>query len=202
MLLGQGMTTHGIAESSAGTARRAVDRSASANRTGSVILVLLVAAMLVAAATGFVVLRPRLRRAVHPRLPRGACHSWRFFAVRACRRHPAAADGGAGQPAYQIPCRRCFRRHPRHRRRWARHLCKRCISRSYRRCRRERYAAGGARVHWRRRRIRSDLQAVESGARGQAPARGGARRRDQGTARALAAAARKTARRKSTRPAA
>ena len=56
MLLGQGMTTNGIAESSAGTARRAVDRSASAKRTGSVILVLLVAAMLVAAATGFVVL--------------------------------------------------------------------------------------------------------------------------------------------------
>src|SRR5271155_2861748 len=50
------MTTHGIAESSAGTARKAVDRSASAKRTGSVILVLLVAAMLVAAATGFVVL--------------------------------------------------------------------------------------------------------------------------------------------------
>ncbi len=50
------MTTHGIAESSAGTARRAVDRSASATRTGSVILVLLVAAVLVAAATGFVVL--------------------------------------------------------------------------------------------------------------------------------------------------
>ena len=79
MLLGQGMTTHGIAESSAGTARRAVDRSASANRTGSVILVLLVAAVLVAAATGFVVLGARLRRAVHPRLPRGACHSWRFL---------------------------------------------------------------------------------------------------------------------------
>src|SRR5271163_3608017 len=50
------MTTHGIAESSAGTARKAVDRSASAKRTGSVILVLLVAAMLVAAATAFVVL--------------------------------------------------------------------------------------------------------------------------------------------------
>src|SRR5271170_4198828 len=50
------MTTHGIAESSAGTARKAVDRSASAKRTGSVILVLLVAAMLGAAATGFVVL--------------------------------------------------------------------------------------------------------------------------------------------------
>src|SRR5271170_1595909 len=50
------MTTHGIAESSAGTARRSVDRSASAKRTGSVILVLLVAAMLVAAATAFVVL--------------------------------------------------------------------------------------------------------------------------------------------------
>src|SRR5271154_5227259 len=50
------MTTHGVAESSAGTARKAVDRSASASRTGSVILVLLVAAVLVAAATGFVVL--------------------------------------------------------------------------------------------------------------------------------------------------
>ena len=50
------MTTHGIAESSAGTARKAVDRSAGAARTGSVILILLVAAILVAAATGFVVL--------------------------------------------------------------------------------------------------------------------------------------------------
>ena len=50
------MTTHGIAESSAGTARKAVDRSAGAARTGSVILILLVAAMLVAVATGFVVL--------------------------------------------------------------------------------------------------------------------------------------------------
>jgi two-component system cell cycle sensor histidine kinase/response regulator CckA len=50
------MTTHGIAESSAGTARKAVDRSAGAGRTGSVISILLVAAMLVAAATGFVVL--------------------------------------------------------------------------------------------------------------------------------------------------
>ncbi len=50
------MTTHGIAESSAGTARKAVDRSAGAGRAGSVISILLVAAMLVAAATGFVVL--------------------------------------------------------------------------------------------------------------------------------------------------
>ncbi len=50
------MTIHGIAESSAGTARRVVDRSAGGKRTGSVILVLLVAAMLVAAATAFVVL--------------------------------------------------------------------------------------------------------------------------------------------------
>src|SRR5271163_4727827 len=50
------MTTHGIAESSAGTTRKAVDRSAGATRTGSVMLILLVAAMLVAAATGFVVL--------------------------------------------------------------------------------------------------------------------------------------------------
>ncbi len=50
------MTTHGIAVSSAGTARKAVDRSAGAGRAGSVISILLVAAMLVAAATGFVVL--------------------------------------------------------------------------------------------------------------------------------------------------
>ncbi len=50
------MTTHGITESSAGATRKAVDRSASAARGGSVILVLLVAGMLVAAATGFVVL--------------------------------------------------------------------------------------------------------------------------------------------------
>jgi two-component system cell cycle sensor histidine kinase/response regulator CckA len=49
-------TTHGIAEDSAGSARKAVDRSTGATRTGSVILVLLVAAMLVAAATGFMVL--------------------------------------------------------------------------------------------------------------------------------------------------
>ncbi len=50
------MTTHGITESSAGAGRKAVDRSASAARAGSVILVLLVAGMLVAAATGIVVL--------------------------------------------------------------------------------------------------------------------------------------------------
>jgi two-component system, cell cycle sensor histidine kinase and response regulator CckA len=50
------MTTHGLAEDSAGTARRAVDRSAGAARTGSIILVLLVAVVMVAAATGFVVL--------------------------------------------------------------------------------------------------------------------------------------------------
>ncbi len=50
------MTTHGIAEDSAGTARKAVDRSTGTTRTGSVILVLLVAAMLVAAATAFMVL--------------------------------------------------------------------------------------------------------------------------------------------------
>jgi two-component system, cell cycle sensor histidine kinase and response regulator CckA len=50
------MTTHGFAEDSANSARRAVDRSAGAARTGSIVLVLLVAAILVAAATGFVVL--------------------------------------------------------------------------------------------------------------------------------------------------
>src|ERR1700691_2876484 len=50
------MTTHGITESSAGGARKAVDRSASA-ASGSVIFVLLVAGMLVAAAAGFMVLR-------------------------------------------------------------------------------------------------------------------------------------------------
>ena len=50
------MTTHGIAEETAGSARKAVDRSTGGGRTGSVILVLLVAIVLVAAATGFVVL--------------------------------------------------------------------------------------------------------------------------------------------------
>jgi two-component system cell cycle sensor histidine kinase/response regulator CckA len=50
------MTTHGIAEESVGSARKAVDRSTGGGRTGSVILVLLVAIILVAAATGFVVL--------------------------------------------------------------------------------------------------------------------------------------------------
>jgi two-component system cell cycle sensor histidine kinase/response regulator CckA len=50
------MTTHGIAEDSAGSARKAVDRSTGTTRTGSVVLVLLVAAMLVAAATAFMVL--------------------------------------------------------------------------------------------------------------------------------------------------
>jgi two-component system cell cycle sensor histidine kinase/response regulator CckA len=50
------MTTHDITESAAGTARKSVDRSASAS-AGSVILVLLVAGMLVAAAAGFMVLR-------------------------------------------------------------------------------------------------------------------------------------------------
>ncbi len=50
------MTTHGIAEENAGSGRKAVDRSTGGGRTGSVILVLLVAIVLVAAATGFVVL--------------------------------------------------------------------------------------------------------------------------------------------------
>jgi two-component system, cell cycle sensor histidine kinase and response regulator CckA len=53
------MTTHGIAEDSTAGARKAVDRSTGAARTGSVILVLLVAAMLVAAATAFMVLGHR-----------------------------------------------------------------------------------------------------------------------------------------------
>ena len=48
-------TTHGIAQDSTGV-RKSVDRSAGAGRTGSVILVLLVAAILVGAAAGFVVL--------------------------------------------------------------------------------------------------------------------------------------------------
>ena len=52
------MTTHGMTESSAGAARRAIDRSANTARTGSVVLVLLVAGMLVAAAAGIVVLGP------------------------------------------------------------------------------------------------------------------------------------------------
>ena len=52
------MTTHGMTESSAGAARRAVDRSANTARTGSVVLVLVVAGMLVAAAAGIVVLGP------------------------------------------------------------------------------------------------------------------------------------------------
>jgi two-component system, cell cycle sensor histidine kinase and response regulator CckA len=47
---------HGIAENSAATTRRAVDRSPGTARTGSIVLVLLVAAVLVASATGFVVL--------------------------------------------------------------------------------------------------------------------------------------------------
>jgi two-component system cell cycle sensor histidine kinase/response regulator CckA len=50
------MTTHGITESSPPSARKAIDRSAGAGRAGSIILVLAVAAVLVAAATGFVVL--------------------------------------------------------------------------------------------------------------------------------------------------
>src|SRR5271154_4361806 len=50
------MTTHGIAEENAGSARKAVDRSTGGGRTGSVILVLLVAIVLVAAATAFMVL--------------------------------------------------------------------------------------------------------------------------------------------------
>jgi two-component system cell cycle sensor histidine kinase/response regulator CckA len=54
--MGDGMTTRGIAEDSTGSVRKAVDRSTGATRTGSVILVLLVAAMLVAAATAFMVL--------------------------------------------------------------------------------------------------------------------------------------------------
>src|SRR5215469_15370507 len=50
------MTMHSIAENSAAATRKAVDRSAGAARTGSIILVLLVAIILVATATGVVVL--------------------------------------------------------------------------------------------------------------------------------------------------
>ena len=50
------MTTQGLTEDSIRTGRKAVDRSAGGARAGSVVLVLLVAALLVAAATGFVVL--------------------------------------------------------------------------------------------------------------------------------------------------
>jgi two-component system, cell cycle sensor histidine kinase and response regulator CckA len=50
------MTTQGVTENSAGSARKAIDRSAGATRAGSVVLVLLVAGMVVAAATAFVVL--------------------------------------------------------------------------------------------------------------------------------------------------
>ena len=50
------MTTQGIAQDSVGSARKAVDRSAGGARAGSIAMVLLVAALLVAAATAFVVL--------------------------------------------------------------------------------------------------------------------------------------------------
>ncbi len=50
------MTTQGLTEDTIGTGRKAVDRSTGGARAGSVISVLLVAALLVAAATGFVVL--------------------------------------------------------------------------------------------------------------------------------------------------
>jgi two-component system, cell cycle sensor histidine kinase and response regulator CckA len=55
------MATHGLSDSSgagaaAGAARRSVDRSAGAPRTGSILLVLLVASLLAAAAAGLVML--------------------------------------------------------------------------------------------------------------------------------------------------
>jgi two-component system cell cycle sensor histidine kinase/response regulator CckA len=50
------MTTHGISESSVGTVHKAVDRSADAVRSGSAILVLAFAAVLVGAAIGYVML--------------------------------------------------------------------------------------------------------------------------------------------------
>jgi two-component system, cell cycle sensor histidine kinase and response regulator CckA len=51
------MTTHGIAKDSAGSVRRAVDRSAAASGAGSIVLVLLVAGLLVAAAAAFMLIR-------------------------------------------------------------------------------------------------------------------------------------------------
>jgi len=51
------MTTHGITRSSADPMRESVDRSAAVSGAGSIVLVLLVAAMLVAAAFGFMLLR-------------------------------------------------------------------------------------------------------------------------------------------------
>jgi two-component system cell cycle sensor histidine kinase/response regulator CckA len=51
------MTTHGITSSSAGPARKSVDRSAAVSGAGSIVLVLLVAGILVAAAAVFMLLR-------------------------------------------------------------------------------------------------------------------------------------------------
>ncbi len=97
---GAAMTTHGIAENSAGRPAQAVDRSAGAGAArGSVILVLLVAGLLVAAATGHRRARPQQRRAVHPRLPGGARHRRRVRAVRAgLAASCGCSSGGAGNP--------------------------------------------------------------------------------------------------------
>ena len=88
------MSTHGIAEETAASARKAVDRSTGGGRSGSVILVLLVAVILVAAATGFVVLG---RGNAGPT----SSASWRCSPPSACSRcsrsPPAvAAAGGEG----------------------------------------------------------------------------------------------------------
>ena len=110
-------------------------------------------------------------------VPGGARHGRRVLAVRARLRHHAALRPRAGQSADQGGGRRRLRRHRRHRQRRPRHLCQCRLSRSHRRGRCQRHAAGRARLHRRCRRLRGDLPAAQGGARRQAPAGRGARRR-------------------------
>src|SRR4026209_1370053 len=103
------MSTSGAIEvtASAAAARPAIDRTASAERGGSVLFVLLVAGILVGAATGIVVLgRSNSSRTFSASRrgwgrPAASSCSRLLPAVRACFRHPAPAGVRDREPLDQ-----------------------------------------------------------------------------------------------------
>ncbi len=183
----------------ANLARKAIDRSAATERGGSVMLVLLVAGMLVAAATGIVVLgrsnaEPYILAFLAVLATVGvfslfalACGILRLSATAAVSPLIKSVVDGAfdGIVVTDADGRVVYAN--------AAYLDLIEASDA------ERHAAGRARVHRRRGRLRSDLPAAQGGPRRQAPAGRGARRRHQGPAAALAALQDPPARRRPAR---
>ena len=167
--------------------RPSIDRSANGGHGGSIVLVLLVAAFLVASATAMAFLGTRQCRALYSRVPRRTRHRRGVFAVRSGRGLVAGLRRAGRKSAGQDDRRRGRRRHRRHRSRRPHRLCQCRLSRSHRRHRRQRHAPGRARLHRRRRRLGGDLPAAQGRARGQAARGRSADRRPARPAGALAA---------------